>query len=57
MDELLPYINHIGNCGAVGEKPNDERCICGLRQIWTKLAGNYKAMMHMLPVAYKEGGK
>lgn len=32
---LLPYVRHIGNCGA-GEStdPTDDRCICGLRQVW-----------------------
>lgn len=29
------YVQHIGNCGAVGGDPEDSRCTCGLRQIWT----------------------
>lgn len=34
LDDLKPYVQHIGNCGAVGSDPEDSRCICGLRQIW-----------------------
>ena len=33
VDEL--EMHHIGNCGAINSpNPMDERCICGLRQIW-----------------------
>lgn len=32
---LAPYIRHIGNCGAADSAdPTDDRCICGLRQLW-----------------------
>ena len=36
-DAVLPYIGHIGDCGAVGsDDPMDGRCICGLRQTWAR---------------------
>lgn len=35
MERLIPYLSHIGNCGAKGSTdPLDHRCICGLRQYW-----------------------
>lgn len=38
MKELVPYIRHIGNCGAKDSNdPLDPRCICGLRQSWMSL--------------------
>lgn len=34
---LIPYIRHIGNCGAVdSDDPMDARCICALRLVWAK---------------------
>lgn len=58
MDKLLPYLVHLGNCHVNKNiAPDDERCICDLRQIWVELSNNYKHMMAFLPPAYKEGGK
>ncbi len=37
--DLRPYVQHIGNCGAIGSnEPTDSRCICGLRQVWTAVS-------------------
>jgi hypothetical protein len=33
---LESYLQHVGNCGATGSAPDDERCICGLRQTFLK---------------------
>jgi hypothetical protein len=36
-ERLYAYVRHIGNCGAVdSHDPADDRCICGLRQLWLK---------------------
>lgn len=36
LNQLVAYLQHIGNCGAVGAPPTDERCICGLRQVFSR---------------------
>lgn len=34
LSVLKPYVQHVGNCGAVGGDPENSRCLCGLRQVW-----------------------
>ena len=34
LEDMMPCLQHIGSCGAVGSDPEDSRCICGLRLIW-----------------------
>jgi len=34
IKDLEPYLKHIGNCGASDSCAIDDRCICGLRQIY-----------------------
>jgi hypothetical protein len=41
-DNINPYLTHIGNCGAVNSSPDDERCICGLRQTYFKMQASKK---------------
>lgn len=54
MEDLKPYLKHIGVCGEDNRlEPDDERCICGLRQIYTHLKYNYKALLGYIPNAYK----
>ncbi len=55
MEEVQSYLHHIGNCGAVdSDDPIDDRCICGLRQVWTKLYYNYKHLLEYIPDVYHE---
>lgn len=37
LSPLNAYLKHVGNCGASNLSPIDEKCICGLRQIYFKL--------------------
>lgn len=37
INQLEPYLKHLGNCGASDLCSIDERCICGLRQVYHRL--------------------
>lgn len=44
INQLDQYLKHIGNCGASNLCPIDERCICGLRQVYHKLIVEHTKM-------------
>jgi len=43
--QLVPYLNHIGDCSADNHDPLDTSCICGLRQVFHKTMINEDKMI------------
>ena len=44
INQLDPYLQHIGDCGANNLSAIDESCICGLRQVYHRLTVSHTKM-------------
>lgn len=49
MDQLKPYLNHIGDCSA-GDDPLDFSCICGLRNLYHKMEVSQEQMSRYVSI-------